>query len=115
MRQSVYESIAEENTNYSKLILSNKMDQEQYTPSELLRYSKLAEKAGYEFICTSDHFHPDGLTPMLRQYSPGRGLALQTSILAFQLEHMQRHSPDTITLVELVKHSQLLAKCTTIE
>ena len=32
--------------------------QEQYSPSELLEYSQLAEEAGYEFIWTSDHFHP---------------------------------------------------------
>ena len=32
--------------------------QEQYSPSELLRFAELAEKAGYEFIWTSDHFHP---------------------------------------------------------
>ena len=32
--------------------------QEQYSPSELLRFTELAEKAGYEFIWTSDHFHP---------------------------------------------------------
>jgi G6PDH family F420-dependent oxidoreductase len=32
--------------------------QEQYSPSQLLRYSELAAEAGYEFIWTSDHFHP---------------------------------------------------------
>jgi len=32
--------------------------QEQYSPSELLKYSELAEAAGYEFVWTSDHFHP---------------------------------------------------------
>jgi len=32
--------------------------QEQYSPSELLRYAELAERAGYEFVWTSDHFHP---------------------------------------------------------
>ena len=32
--------------------------QEQYSPSELLRFAALAEKAGYEFVWTSDHFHP---------------------------------------------------------
>ncbi|MFC7157549.1 TIGR03557 family F420-dependent LLM class oxidoreductase [Halomarina halobia] len=32
--------------------------QEQYSPSELLRYSELAVEAGYDFIWTSDHFHP---------------------------------------------------------
>jgi len=32
--------------------------QEQYSPSELLHYSQLAADAGYEFIWTSDHFHP---------------------------------------------------------
>jgi len=32
--------------------------QEQYSPSELLRYSGLAADAGYDFIWTSDHFHP---------------------------------------------------------
>jgi G6PDH family F420-dependent oxidoreductase len=32
--------------------------QEQYSPSELLEYSELAEQAGYDFIWTSDHFHP---------------------------------------------------------
>ena len=32
--------------------------QEQYSPSELLQYSELAAAAGYEFIWTSDHFHP---------------------------------------------------------
>jgi G6PDH family F420-dependent oxidoreductase len=32
--------------------------QEQYSPSQLLRYSELAENAGYDFIWTSDHFHP---------------------------------------------------------
>jgi len=32
--------------------------QEQYSPSELLRYAESAERAGYEFVWTSDHFHP---------------------------------------------------------
>jgi G6PDH family F420-dependent oxidoreductase len=32
--------------------------QEQYSPSELLRFAALAEEAGYEFVWTSDHFHP---------------------------------------------------------
>jgi G6PDH family F420-dependent oxidoreductase len=32
--------------------------QEQYSPSELLEYSRLAEEAGYDFVWTSDHFHP---------------------------------------------------------
>ncbi len=32
--------------------------QEQYSPSELLAYAELAEDAGYEFVWTSDHFHP---------------------------------------------------------
>lgn len=32
--------------------------QEQYSPSELLRYSELAADAGYDFVWTSDHFHP---------------------------------------------------------
>ena len=32
--------------------------QEQYSPSHLLRYSELAAEAGYEFVWTSDHFHP---------------------------------------------------------
>jgi G6PDH family F420-dependent oxidoreductase len=32
--------------------------QEQYSPSQLLEYTELAEGAGYDFIWTSDHFHP---------------------------------------------------------
>lgn len=32
--------------------------QEQYSPSQLLGYSELAAEAGYDFIWTSDHFHP---------------------------------------------------------
>lgn len=32
--------------------------QEQYSPSRLLHYSKLASDAGYDMIWTSDHFHP---------------------------------------------------------
>lgn len=32
--------------------------QEQYSPSQLLRYAELAADAGYEFVWTSDHFHP---------------------------------------------------------
>ncbi|WP_423999055.1 TIGR03557 family F420-dependent LLM class oxidoreductase [Haloarcula salina] len=32
--------------------------QEQYSPSELLEYSELASENGYDFIWTSDHFHP---------------------------------------------------------
>jgi G6PDH family F420-dependent oxidoreductase len=32
--------------------------QEQYSPSQLLRYSELAADAGYDLIWTSDHFHP---------------------------------------------------------
>lgn len=32
--------------------------QEQYEPDELLRYAELAEDAGFDFIWTSDHFHP---------------------------------------------------------
>ena len=32
--------------------------QEQYSPSQLLRYSELAADAGYDFVWTSDHFHP---------------------------------------------------------
>lgn len=31
---------------------------EQFTPSELLRYTALAEKAGFTSINSSDHFHP---------------------------------------------------------
>jgi coenzyme F420-dependent glucose-6-phosphate dehydrogenase len=31
---------------------------EQFKPSELLRWSKLAEEAGFNFINCSDHFHP---------------------------------------------------------
>lgn len=32
--------------------------QEQFSPSELLRYIKLAEQAGFNAIHSSDHFHP---------------------------------------------------------
>lgn len=32
--------------------------QEQYSPSQLLDYAKHAERAGFEFVWTSDHFHP---------------------------------------------------------
>jgi coenzyme F420-dependent glucose-6-phosphate dehydrogenase len=32
--------------------------QEQFAPSELLQYAILAEKAGFEAIHSSDHFHP---------------------------------------------------------
>ncbi|GGC70660.1 MULTISPECIES: TIGR03557 family F420-dependent LLM class oxidoreductase [Haloferax] len=32
--------------------------QEQYDPPQLLDYSELASKNGFEFIWTSDHFHP---------------------------------------------------------
>ena len=32
--------------------------QEQYSPSALLEYSELAAANGYEFVWTSDHFHP---------------------------------------------------------
>ncbi|KAA9400717.1 TIGR03557 family F420-dependent LLM class oxidoreductase [Haloarcula sp. CBA1131] len=32
--------------------------QEQYSPSELLEYSELASDNGFDFIWTSDHFHP---------------------------------------------------------
>ena len=32
--------------------------QEQYSPSTLLDYAGRAERAGYEFVWTSDHFHP---------------------------------------------------------
>jgi coenzyme F420-dependent glucose-6-phosphate dehydrogenase len=32
--------------------------QEQYRPDELLAFSDLAERAGFERIWTSDHFHP---------------------------------------------------------
>jgi len=32
--------------------------QEQYSPSRLLDFVELAEAAGYEFVWTSDHFHP---------------------------------------------------------
>jgi G6PDH family F420-dependent oxidoreductase len=32
--------------------------QEQYSPSRLLEFSERAEQAGFEFIWTSDHFHP---------------------------------------------------------
>lgn len=32
--------------------------QEQYSPSQLLRYSELASEAGYDMVWTSDHFHP---------------------------------------------------------
>lgn len=31
---------------------------EQYSPSQLLTYAELAEDAGFEFVWTSDHFHP---------------------------------------------------------
>ncbi|WP_433627419.1 TIGR03557 family F420-dependent LLM class oxidoreductase [Halomicrococcus sp. NG-SE-24] len=32
--------------------------QEQYSPSRLLSYAERAERAGYDFVWTSDHFHP---------------------------------------------------------
>jgi coenzyme F420-dependent glucose-6-phosphate dehydrogenase len=32
--------------------------QEQYSPSQLLEYAEQAERAGFEFVWTSDHFHP---------------------------------------------------------
>lgn len=32
--------------------------QEQYSPSELLKFAQLAEKAGFQSVWTSDHFHP---------------------------------------------------------
>lgn len=32
--------------------------QEQYEPDELLRYTELAEDAGFDMVWTSDHFHP---------------------------------------------------------
>jgi coenzyme F420-dependent glucose-6-phosphate dehydrogenase len=32
--------------------------QEQYSPSQLLGYAERAEEAGFEFVWTSDHFHP---------------------------------------------------------
>lgn len=32
--------------------------QEQYDPAQLLEYSERAEAAGYDFVWTSDHFHP---------------------------------------------------------
>lgn len=31
---------------------------EQYSPSQLLDYAELAENAGFDFVWTSDHFHP---------------------------------------------------------
>lgn len=31
---------------------------EQFSPSELLRYTALAEKAGFDWVGSSDHFHP---------------------------------------------------------
>src|SRR5687767_7871992 len=31
---------------------------EQFSPRELLRFAKLAERAGFEAIHSSDHFHP---------------------------------------------------------
>lgn len=31
---------------------------EQFSPAELLRYTQLAETAGFQFINSSDHFHP---------------------------------------------------------
>jgi G6PDH family F420-dependent oxidoreductase len=32
--------------------------QEQYSPSRLLEFAELAENAGFEWVWTSDHFHP---------------------------------------------------------
>jgi coenzyme F420-dependent glucose-6-phosphate dehydrogenase len=32
--------------------------EERYQPSQLLKYAALADRAGFEFICISDHFHP---------------------------------------------------------
>src|SRR5919205_912928 len=37
---------------------------EQFTPSDLLRYSQLAEGAGFTSVMASDHFHP---------WTPGQG------------------------------------------
>ena len=31
---------------------------EQFTPSELLRHAQLAEEAGFDGVCCSDHFQP---------------------------------------------------------
>jgi hypothetical protein len=33
---------------------------EQFAPSELLKYTQMAEKAGFEVAMCSDHFHPWG-------------------------------------------------------
>jgi len=32
--------------------------QEQYSPSQLLEFAELAEQAGFDWVWTSDHFHP---------------------------------------------------------
>jgi len=39
-------------------MLGYQASHEQFTPSELLRYCKLAEEAGFTSINSSDHFHP---------------------------------------------------------
>ncbi|MDG6998715.1 MAG: TIGR03557 family F420-dependent LLM class oxidoreductase [Nitrososphaerota archaeon] len=41
-----------------KLELGYLASQEQYSPSELLRFAQLAAKVGFQSIWTSDHFHP---------------------------------------------------------
>ena len=58
-----------------QLQLGWKAGTEQYPPEQLLEYAIAAEKAGFDSIDVSDHFHPgaSGAKPALY----GHGLALQ--------------------------------------
>src|SRR4026209_2379016 len=53
---------------------------EEHSPGELLRYGRIAEEAGFDFLTISDHFHPwtskQGQSPFV--WSVLGGLAVKT-------------------------------------
>jgi coenzyme F420-dependent glucose-6-phosphate dehydrogenase len=57
---------------------------EQFSPSELVRYAIMAEKAGFKAINSSDHFHPWGEAQGQSGYSfAWLGAAMQATSLPF--------------------------------
>jgi coenzyme F420-dependent glucose-6-phosphate dehydrogenase len=59
---------------------------EQFSPGELIRYAIMAEKAGFQAINSSDHFHPWGEAQGQSGYSfAWLGAAMQATSLPFGL------------------------------
>ena len=62
------------------LTLGYKLSSEEFAPSDLVRYGRMAEDSGFEFALISDHFHP-GQSPFV--WSVIGGLAQATILPKF--------------------------------